>query len=53
MTNFHRIVWQLLIVLIAGMFSSQLELLAADVRFGTDIVPILSKLGCNGGGCHG
>ena len=53
MTNFHRIVWQLLIVLIAGMFSSQLELLAADVRFGTDIVPILTKLGCNGGGCHG
>lgn len=24
-----------------------------DVRFGTDVVPILTKLGCNGGGCHG
>ncbi len=23
------------------------------VYFGTDIVPILTKLGCNGGGCHG
>jgi len=23
------------------------------IRFATDIVPILTKLGCNGGGCHG
>lgn len=23
------------------------------ISFGTDIVPILTKLGCNGGGCHG
>ncbi len=23
------------------------------IAFGTDIVPILTKLGCNGGGCHG
>ena len=23
------------------------------VYFGTDVVPILTKLGCNGGGCHG
>lgn len=23
------------------------------VRFSTDIVPILTRLGCNGGGCHG
>jgi len=23
------------------------------IYFGTDIVPILTKLGCNGGGCHG
>lgn len=22
------------------------------VRFSTDIVPILTRLGCNGGGCH-
>lgn len=29
------------------------HLLAAEVRFGTDVVPILTKLGCNGGGCHG
>lgn len=24
-----------------------------QVYFGTDVVPILTKLGCNGGGCHG
>lgn len=24
-----------------------------DVRFATDVVPLLTKLGCNGGGCHG
>jgi hypothetical protein len=23
------------------------------IRFNTDIVPILTRLGCNGGGCHG
>lgn len=23
------------------------------ISFGTDVVPILTKLGCNGGGCHG
>jgi len=26
---------------------------AVDVSFTNDIVPILSKAGCNGGGCHG
>ena len=26
---------------------------AADVSFDLDVVPILSKAGCNGGGCHG
>ncbi|MEZ6061941.1 MAG: DUF1549 and DUF1553 domain-containing protein [Planctomycetaceae bacterium] len=29
---------------------------AADsvpVRFATDVVPVLTRLGCNGGGCHG
>lgn len=26
---------------------------ARPVYFGTDVVPILTKLGCNGGGCHG
>ncbi len=24
-----------------------------ELYFGTDVVPILTKLGCNGGGCHG
>lgn len=27
--------------------------LAASVRFNTDVAPILTKLGCNAGGCHG
>jgi hypothetical protein len=26
---------------------------AHTVRFGTDVVPILTRLGCNSGGCHG
>ncbi|MFO1091958.1 MAG: DUF1549 domain-containing protein [Planctomycetaceae bacterium] len=26
---------------------------APHIAFGTDVVPILTKLGCNGGGCHG
>jgi len=26
---------------------------AAPVYFATDVVPVLTKLGCNGGGCHG
>ena len=26
---------------------------AQAVYFGTDVVPILTKLGCNSGGCHG
>lgn len=25
----------------------------AAVRFGTDVIPVLTKLGCNSGGCHG
>ena len=29
------------------------ELWASDISFKTDVVPILTKLGCNGGGCHG
>ena len=23
------------------------------IRFGTDVAPVLTRLGCNGGGCHG
>lgn len=26
---------------------------APDIRFVTDVVPILTRLGCNSGGCHG
>src|SRR6516162_8001747 len=24
-----------------------------EIRFGTEVVPLLTKLGCNAGGCHG
>ena len=53
MTNFKHTAWQLLILVIAFAMSSNIELLAGDVRFGTDVVPILTKLGCDSGGCHG
>lgn len=44
------------LLLAFAMFSG--DVIAAEpaqvvVRFGTDVVPILTKLGCNGGGCHG
>ncbi len=49
-------------MMIAALFFSSTTM-AADplspetqdrpVYFGTDVVPILTKLGCNGGGCHG
>jgi hypothetical protein len=26
---------------------------SAQIRFTTDVVPVLTKLGCNSGGCHG
>jgi hypothetical protein len=26
---------------------------AAPIRFSTEVVPVLTRLGCNGGGCHG
>lgn len=46
------------LVLFAGaVTASQSVIQAADpprgISFGTDVVPILTKLGCNGGGCHG
>lgn len=33
--------------------SSTEQLLSREIYFGTDVIPILTKLGCNGGGCHG
>jgi len=27
--------------------------IAPQIHFGTDVVPVLTRLGCNGGGCHG
>ncbi len=32
---------------------SQAHEASRDIYFATDVVPILTKLGCNGGGCHG
>ena len=41
------------VLLICSALNLRGELQAADIYFKTDIVPILTKLGCNGGGCHG
>ncbi len=51
MTKVKRIIWRMLALLLAGAGWSELR--AAEICFGTDVVPILTKLGCNGGGCHG
>ncbi len=55
MAKFKHAAWQLLLMLLTLSFSTVSQ--AADsppgISFGTDIVPILTKLGCNGGGCHG
>ena len=59
---FYRHVMNTLVVMILVALISN-HVTAADpispetqdrtVYFGTDVVPILTKLGCNGGGCHG
>ena len=55
MAQFKHAAWRLLLILPTLSFSAVSQ--AADsprgIFFGTDIVPILTKLGCNGGGCHG
>ncbi len=55
MAKFKHAAWRLLLIL--GAFSFIADSQAADsprgISFGTDVVPILTKLGCNGGGCHG
>ena len=33
--------------------AEKIQTSAEPVYFATDIVPILTRLGCNGGGCHG
>ena len=58
MTKLKHITWQLLILLVVCAISRS-SAFAADtpnatvVRFSTDVVPILTKLGCDSGGCHG
>ena len=52
-----QIIFNLAIIPILGMINPALAQ-TADQRsdrlyFSTDIVPILTRLGCNGGGCHG
>jgi hypothetical protein len=43
----------LAVLLIGASAAARGHELADDVSFTNDIVPILSKAGCNGGGCHG
>ncbi|MCH2202029.1 MAG: DUF1549 domain-containing protein [Fuerstiella sp.] len=46
------ILWISGLVANAGEHSPSIES-SRPVYFATDVVPILTKLGCNGGGCHG
>lgn len=50
MTTFKRTTGLLLLTF---AMSANPMLLAAEIRFTTDVVPILTKLGCDSGGCHG
>lgn len=51
MTNLKDIACFLLLIVSAIPLNQTLA--AAEVHFGTDVVPILTKLGCDSGGCHG
>ncbi|MBI5757487.1 MAG: DUF1553 domain-containing protein [Planctomycetales bacterium] len=56
MTSFKHIAWQLLLIACSGLGDNAVAAEAPNatvVRFGTDVVPILTKLGCDSGGCHG
>ncbi len=58
MTNLRHIAWRLLLLLVACELPGTIAIAAdmpsvAVVRFSTDVVPILTKLGCDSGGCHG
>ncbi len=53
MTKLRHTAWQLLMLLVPCAIACDSAVLATEVRFGTDVVPMLTKLGCNGGGCHG
>lgn len=59
MTKTKHTAWQLLIPLVVCAISGAFKVQAAEippvsnVRFGTDVVPILTRLGCNSGACHG
>ncbi|MDA1056008.1 MAG: DUF1549 domain-containing protein [Planctomycetota bacterium] len=59
MTRPKQTAWQLQVLLVVCMTFSGFLVQAAEtpdspvVHFGTDVVPILTKLGCNSGGCHG
>jgi hypothetical protein len=56
MTNIKHIAWRLLLLAGSGFGGNAVAAEAPNatvVRFGTDVVPILTKLGCDSGGCHG
>lgn len=53
MIHFRRILWLVLMLVVTNSLVLNQTVWAGDVSFGTDVVPILTKLGCNGGGCHG
>ena len=45
--------WMFVALIVGCVSVAQAADSPRGVYFGTDVVPILTKLGCNGGGCHG
>lgn len=56
MIAFKHVALRSLMLLAFAMFAGDVvaaEPTGTSVRFSTDVVPILTKLGCDSGGCHG
>ncbi|QDV17468.1 hypothetical protein Pan153_21210 [Gimesia panareensis] len=60
-TRSYRLIWMIVCLLVSGqgmLDAAEIMPLAADsakrkVYFTTDVVPLLTRLNCNSGGCHG
>ncbi|MSR52999.1 MAG: DUF1553 domain-containing protein [Gemmataceae bacterium] len=51
--NIKNAVAAFVVILVMGSCALAQPNQSQQVFFNTDVVPILTKLGCNGGGCHG
>ena len=53
-TGLKTLLWLLLCsITFLGTTLKADESQAVKIRFSTEVVPLLTRLGCNGGGCHG